>query len=373
MKKLLALLLTLLMAVSVVAVAPTVSAKSKIYKSNYCCYTLDKKGYATVIDFYNYKGICKKYGSYWKIPSKLKGHTVKKIILDMDDDKFPEGTFPFKKVRIPKTVTYIKNLAKYIRERGYDYELCYNTGKYNSLIVCDEGSRAESYAKQCGLDYSIKGNIYGDMAFLGIYGFKYKFDKKYKTTAYGEFYMMFNTKERKLKFTISRGKQVLKINRDYTVKYVNNINPGKAYAMVIGKGKFYGVYVIEYDIKPSKTSVAIKQYTDVVHISFKKIPYYGNVTKVITQCSETPDFKVYKTFDDGTYSSDFKKGKTYYFRCRAQTDGIGYIKLGVFVWYRERNMKYSDIAFDDSYNYWQYSPWSDVKAVKIKYDYSSKQ
>ena len=55
MKKLLALLLTLIMAVSVVAVAPTVSAGSSVYKSNYCCYTLDKKGYATVIDFYNYQ------------------------------------------------------------------------------------------------------------------------------------------------------------------------------------------------------------------------------------------------------------------------------------------------------------------------------
>ena len=35
MKKLLALLLTLIMAVSVVAVAPTVSAGSSVYKSNY--------------------------------------------------------------------------------------------------------------------------------------------------------------------------------------------------------------------------------------------------------------------------------------------------------------------------------------------------
>ncbi len=369
MKKLLALLLTLIMAVSVVSIVPTANAETVVYSSNYCNYTLDKKGYATVIDFYNYKGICKKYGSYWKIPSKLKGHTVKKIILDMDHE-YPENGFPFKKVRIPKTVTYIKNLAKYIRYRGYDSEAQANTGDYNSLIVCDEGSRAESYAKQCGLDYSIKGNIYGDMAYLGTYGFRYKYDKKYKTTAYGQYYMMFNTKERKLKFTISRGKQVLKLNRDYTVKYINNINPGKAYAIIMGKGKFYGVNVKEYDIQPSKPSVAIKQYTDVVNISHKEIPYYGNVIKVITQCSETPDFKEYKTFDNGTYSSDFKKGKTYYFRCRAQTNGIGYRGLGVFVWYRERNMKYSDIAFDDSYNYWQYSPWSDVKAVKIKYDYS---
>ena len=52
MKKLLALLLTLVMAISVVSIVPTVSAKSKIYKSNNCYYTLDKKGYATVINYY---------------------------------------------------------------------------------------------------------------------------------------------------------------------------------------------------------------------------------------------------------------------------------------------------------------------------------
>ena len=367
MKKLLALLLTLIMAVSVVAVAPTVSAESSVYKSNYCCYTLDKKGYATVIDFYNYKGICKKYGSYWKIPSKLRGHTVKKIILDMDYDKCPENEFPFKKVRIPKTVTYIKNLAKYIRERGYDHEWYYNTGVYNSLIVCDEGSRAESYARQCGLDYSIKGNIYGDIAYLGTYGFKYNIDKKYRNSK-GYLYMKFNGKERNIKFTISRGKQVLKPNRDYTVKYVNNINPGKAYAMIIGKGKFYGVSCLDYDIKPTKPKVTVHQSESYTYAYFDNILYEANCGEYIGQYSETSDFKKHKTFGWNNKLSDLKKGKTYYFRCRFKTHGVAYH----IDFYTGRNIKYSQITFA-SYYYPQYSSWSDVKAVKIKYDYSNKQ
>ena len=65
---------------------------------------------------------------------------------------------------------------------------------------------------------------------------------------------------------------------------------------------------------------------------------------------------------------DFKKGKTYYFRCRFKTHGVAYH----IDFYTGRNIKYSQITFA-SYYYPQYSPWSDVKAVKIKYDYSNKQ
>ena len=113
MKKLLALLLTLVMAVSVVAVAPTVSAKSKIYKSNNCCYTLDKKGYATVIDYYGptYESVDYKYAvKYWKIPPKLNGHKVKKLVLENE-----EQGFHFKKIKIPRTVTYIKGLYSFVK------------------------------------------------------------------------------------------------------------------------------------------------------------------------------------------------------------------------------------------------------------------
>ena len=362
MKKLLALLLTLVMAVSVVAVAPTVSAKSKVYKSDNCYYTLDKNGYATVINYYGptYESNNHDYAvKYWKIPSKLNGHIVKKLVLE---DK--GWGYQFRKIKIPKTITYIKGLYGYVKHNASMYNVTYD---FNSLIVCDGGSRAESYARQCGLDYSIKGNVYGDVAFLGTYGFKYNVDKKYKTSG-GDRYMRFNGKERNIKFTIKRGKQVLKPNRDYTVKYVNNINPGKAYAMIIGKGKFYGVSYLDYDIKPTKPKVVVTQEKYGVTAYYDNVLYEGAKEKFIVQYSETTKFKKYKTFTSNEYLTSLKKGKTYYFRCRLKTHGVTYDVEP----YNSRNVKYSQITFT-SYYYPQYSPWSDVKAVKIKYDYSNKQ
>lgn len=352
-------MLTVIMTISVVSIVPTVSAKSKIYKSNNCCYTLDKKGYATVINYYGstYESNNHDYAvKYWKIPSRLNGHIVKKLVLE---DK--GWGFQFKKIKIPKTITYIKGLYGYVKHNASMY---YATYDFNSLIVCDGGSRAESYARQCGLDYSIKGNVYGDIAFLGTYGFKYNIDKKYKTSG-GDRYMRFNGKERNIKFTIKRGKQVLKPNRDYTVKYVNNINPGKAYAMIIGKGKFYGVSCLDYDIKPTKPKVTVHQSESYTYAYFDNILYEGNCGEYIGQYSETPDFKKHKTFGWDNKLSDLKKGKTYYFRCKFKTHGVSYDIAHLF----DRNVKYSQLTFKSNY-YPQYSPWSDVKAVKIKYDYS---
>lgn len=362
MKKLLALLLTLVMAISVVSIVPTVSAKSKVYKSDNCYYTLNKNGYATVINYYGptYESNNHDYAvKYWKIPSKLNGHIVKKLVLE---DK--GWGYQFRKIKIPKTITYIKGLYGYVKHNASMYNVTYD---FNSLIVCDGGSRAESYARQCGLDYSIKGNIYGDIAYLGTYGFKYNVDKKYKTSG-GDRYMRFNGKERNIKFTIKRGKQVLKPNRDYTVKYVNNINPGKAYAMIIGKGKFYGVSYLDYDIKPTKPKVVVTQEKYGVTAYYDNVLYEGAKEKFIVQYSETTKFKKYKTFTSNEYLTSLKKGKTYYFRCRFKTHGVTYDVEP----YNSRNVKYSQITFA-SYYYPQYSPWSDVKAVKIKYDYSNKQ
>ena len=362
MKKLLAIMLTLVMAISVVSIVPTVSAKSKVYKSNNCYYTLDKNGYATIINYYGptYESNNHDYAvKYWKIPSKLNGHIVKKLVLE---DK--GWGYQFRKIKIPKTITYIKGLYGYVKHNASMYNVTYD---FNSLIVCDGGSRAESYARQCGLDYSIKGNVYGDIAFIGTYGFKYNVDKKYKTSG-GDRYMRFNGKERNIKFTIKRGKQVLKPNRDYIVKYVNNINPGKAYAMIIGKGKFYGVSYLDYDIKPTKPKVVVTQEKYGVTAYYDNVLYEGAKEKFIVQYSETTKFKKYKTFTSNEYLTSLKKGKTYYFRCRLKTHGVTYDVEP----YNSRNVKYSQITFA-SYYYPQYSPWSDVKAVKIKYDYSNKQ
>ena len=151
MKKLLAIMLTLVMAISVVSIVPTVSAKSKVYKSNNCYYTLDKNGYATIINYYGptYESNNHDYAvKYWKIPSKLNGHIVKKLVLE---DK--GWGYQFRKIKIPKTITYIKGLYGYVKHNASMYNVTYD---FNSLIVCDGGSRAESYARQCGLDYSIK-------------------------------------------------------------------------------------------------------------------------------------------------------------------------------------------------------------------------
>lgn len=371
MKKLLALLLTLVMAVSVVAVAPTVSAKSKIYKSNNCCYTLDKKGYATVIDYYGptYESVDYKYAvKYWKIPPKLNGHKVKKLVLENE-----EQGFHFKKIKIPRTVTYIKGLYSYIKNTA-TIERYYKTCNFDTLVICDKGSRAESYSRQCGLDYSIKGNIYGDIGYLGAYGFKYYADNKYKTP-FGKsdykYSMKYNGKERKLMITVKKGKQVLKLNRDYTIRWINNMNPGEALAVLEGKGKFYGVTYIQYDIKPTKPKIIIHQNERLSGVcAYYDVPYEGSVIKFIGQYSETSDFKKYKSFDGSDHLANLKKGKTYYFRCKLLVGGLSHIaKISPS---NARKITFSQLTFG-SMSYNQYSPWSDVKAVKIKYDYSNKQ
>ena len=362
MKKLLALLLTLIMAVSVVSIVPTVSAeetvsaKSKIYKSNNCCYTLDKKGYATVVAYY---GIKKEEAivDYWKIPSKLNGHIVKKFIWET---YFQEYRLRFKKIKIPKTVTYIKGLKYYIN--------CFNNpvpyDKYIDLaVVCDKGSRAESYAKQCQIEYIINGNMYGHLMYINFKIMKGKNVVKIPKS------VKYTGKAHEFKITeLRRGKQVLKKGRDFTVKYINNYNPGQATVVLVGKGKYYGCDPYNFDIVPYKPTVRIEQSKYFFFVNTEFVEYYNFIDKKIVQYSEKPDFKNYITVKN--QEKDFKKlkkGKTYYFRCRYKVGGFNYS-----IPWLDKSLKYSDIVYSAGY-YPQYSPWSDVKAVKIKYDYSNKQ
>ena len=353
MKKLLALLLTLIMTISVVSIVPTVNAESKVYKSKNCCYTLDKKGYATVVAYY---GIKKRNAivDYWKIPSKLNGHIVKKFIWE---GYYQEYELRFKKIKIPKTVTYIKGLNYYIN--------CFNNPDpyedYMSFaIVCDKGSRAESYAKQCQIEYVINGNMYGHLLYIDFKVMNgknvVKFPKSVKYTG----------KAHEFKITeLRRGKQVLKKGRDFTVKYINNYNPGQAIVVLVGKGKYYGCDPYTFDIVPGKPTVRIEQSKNYFFVGTESDEYYYFIQEKIVQYSEKSDFKNYITVKN--QEKDFKKlknGKTYYFRCRYKVDGLTY----AIPWFY-KGLKFSDIEYTAGY-YPQYSPWSDVKAVKIKYDYS---
>ena len=149
------------------------------------------------------------------------------------------------------------------------------------------------------------------------------------------------------------------------------MNPGEALAVLEGKGKFYGVTYIQYDIKPTKPKIIIHQNERLSGVcAYYDVPYEGSVIKFIGQYSETSDFKKYKSFDGSDHLANLKKGKTYYFRCKLLVGGLSHIaKISPS---NARKITFSQLTFG-SMSYNQYSPWSDVKAVKIKYDYSNKQ
>ena len=303
-------------------------------------YELDSKGNAIVTwYYYNYQQT-----KYWKIPSKIKGHTVTKI-------KFPKLAYQLpEKVKIPKTV---KSVNKYFTKSVFNVQ---DFDRYTGTLVVNKNSYAHKYAIKNEIKYYlIEEKRYYSRLFddVNIYDTKGKKLKNYDLPNYTH-----TGVEVKPKFTLKRkdtGK-VLKKNVDYTVKYNNNILTGEGVAIVKGKGNYFrSASFLFFKIIPAKPyafdfgnfseRLLITAYTDASYVEYEVIystdKDFTNYKKVICK----PDIYLY----------NLNKNKTYYFKVRAIVNCCGFM--------RETNQK---LHPDYSINYTLKGRWSDVVSYSFK-------
>ena len=102
----------------------------------------------------------------------------------------------------------------------------------------------------------------------------------------------YNGKKRKPKVTVTYKGKKLKKNKDYKLKYQNNIDAGKAVVVVTGMGKYSGTRKKKYTIKQAKNTMKVTLSDDSVDINktasftvkkaIGKVTYTSSNTKVAT-------------------------------------------------------------------------------------------
>lgn len=80
----------------------------------------------------------------------------------------------------------------------------------------------------------------------------------------------------KPKVTVKDGSNVLKLNTDYVLRYVNNINVGTASVIVAGRGSYNGTVTLNYKITSQKTKDISKLN---ITLSKEKLSYTGKAVK----------------------------------------------------------------------------------------------
>lgn len=70
---------------------------------------------------------------------------------------------------------------------------------------------------------------------------------------------------------VKMGKKTLKLGRDYTVKYSNNVKTGAGKITIIGKGKYKGKTTVKFGVLPKATSITkVKPLKKGFKVSWKK-------------------------------------------------------------------------------------------------------
>jgi hypothetical protein len=346
MKKLLSVVFVLTIMLSALSFETVATAKNVTYKSKGCIYTLDKKGNATVINYdYFHEG-------YWKIPSKLDGHKVTKV-------DYKREYISLDKVKIPATVTSITSkLANAIRrERNIDGT--------EVRIVCYKGSYAQKYAIKNKINYIISGDhkTRGHLEELFLhYGYKI-YDADGKAIKYGDKLpsKVFNGKAQKAAFTLKKDKFTLKLNRDYTVKYVNYYSIGTVSIVIKGKGDYFGAIALYYDIVPTQAKIkeVTKESDDSVYINYL---HQKSMGQQIIEYSTEKNFKNSKNISLDIYDkpiiNNLEKGNTYYFRIRNYYQ----VANGLITVYYDGTyeMQYGCTGYQNIYG-----KWSNVKSIKL--------
>ncbi len=159
---------------------------------------------------------------------------------------------------------------------------------------------------------------------------------KLSTTTY-----TYNGKAKKPSVTLKHGAKVLVLNKDYTVTYTANINPGKATVILKGKGNYTGTLKKTYAIKMATPNLSLTAGKKKVAIKWGKVTGASGYD-VFMSTSKSGKYKGIKSANQKTYTftkTGLTKGKTYYFKVRT---------------YKKVNGKKI------------YSAYSTIKAIKVK-------
>ncbi len=151
----------------------------------------------------------------------------------------------------------------------------------------------------------------------------------------------YNGKAKKPSVTLKHGAKVLVLNKDYTVTYVANTNPGTATVILKGKGNYTGTLKKTYTIKMGTPKLSLTAGKKKVAIKWGKVTGASGY-EVFMSTSKSGKYKGIKSANQNTYTftkTGLTKGKTYYFRVRT---------------YKKVNGKKV------------YSAYSTIKAIKVK-------
>lgn len=135
--------------------------------------------------------------------------------------------------------------------------------------------------------------------------------------------------------TVKKGSKKLTKNRDYTIKYKNNVKVGKAKVIVTGKGKYKGSVTKSYNIIAVATPAApkVSGSSSQVKLSWGKVSY----TKGYILQRAAANSNKYKTIYQGkklAYTDKkITKGSTYKYRVGS------YRKIGRTTYYRYSSPK----------------------------------
>ncbi|MCR5467984.1 MAG: fibronectin type III domain-containing protein [Lachnospiraceae bacterium] len=129
--------------------------------------------------------------------------------------------------------------------------------------------------------------------------------------------------------SVTKGSTTLQQGTDYTVQYVNNVNPGVASIRISGEGNFTSVKTVPYKIEvPDMGSVKVKKTSDTsVKLSWSSV---GNVTGYVVY--DTSDLTKKLATIKGTSGTvkNLTAGKKYNLIVRAYVDANGSAKYGSF-------------------------------------------
>ena len=151
----------------------------------------------------------------------------------------------------------------------------------------------------------------------------------------------YNGKAKKPSVTLKHGTKVLVLNKDYTVTYVANTNPGTATVILKGKGNYTGTLKKTYAIKMATPKLSLTAGKKKVAIKWGKVTGASGY-EVFMSTSKSGKYKGIKSANQKTYTftkTGLTKGKTYYFKVRT---------------YKKVNGKKV------------YSTYSSIKSVKVK-------
>lgn len=118
--------------------------------------------------------------------------------------------------------------------------------------------------------------------------------------------------------TVRAGSKKLTKNKDYTISYANNIRPGRAKAVIRGKGNYTGTKTVYFYIKPAKARMISAKSTAKRKVTLKYRKMTGvSGYQIYYSTRKNSGYKRAKTTSRTTYTLRKTSKKVYYFKVRA--------------------------------------------------------